>query len=399
MKTKFASRMKSVPRSFIREILKVTTDPEIISFAGGLPNLQMIPVRELEAAADKVFESDGTRALQYSTTEGYYHLREWICKRYLEKKGIKASPDDILITTGSQQALDLLSKVLIDKDDRVVIEKPGYLGAIQAMSVFQPKFNAVEVDETGVDTDKLEKVFKAKKPKLFYAVPNFQNPSGITYSDAVRKKTAVLCKKYSVLFVEDDPYGELRFEGNDMPAVKNYLGKDGVMFGSFSKIVAPGLRLGWVFAPKDIMERIVTVKQAADLHTNFLAQRITYQYLLDNSIDAHIEKLRKVYGVHAKAMLSAIEKYFPQEVAYTRPQGGMFIWATLPKGLSAMDMIKPALKDKVAFVPGDPFYTDVKGANTMRLNYSNAAPDVITEGIKRLGNTIKKLIGKGCAKK
>ncbi len=394
MKIKFASRMKTVPRSFIREILKVTTNPEIISFAGGLPNLKMIPIKELENACDSVLEQDGTRAMQYSTSEGYYRLRKWIADRYMKKHSLLVTPDDILITSGSQQALDLVSKVLLDKGTQVTIEKPGYLGAIQAMSVFEPRLSAVPVTETGIDIQALEKNFKTKKPKLFYAVPNFQNPSGITYDMETRKATAALCKKYNVIFVEDDPYGELRFSGTDLPIINKFLNKTGILFGSFSKIVAPGLRLGWVCAPKTIMKNLITVKQAADLHTNFFSQRIVYEYLTKNNLDTHIEKLKAVYGKHAKAMLACIEKYFPSEVKFTRPQGGMFIWVTLPAKIKAMALLKPALKEKVAFVPGDPFYVHTKNVNTLRLNYSNAEPDMIEEGIKRLGNAVKKLISK-----
>jgi len=392
MKYKFASRMKKVPRSFIREILKVTTDNRIISFAGGLPNIKMIPVKGLETACNEVLEQDGTRSMQYSTTEGYYHLRKWIADRYVSKKHIKAGPDDILITHGSQQALDLLSKVFIDRGDHVVIEKPGYLGAIQAMSVFEPVFHAVPLGPNGIDITELERAFKKYRPGLFYAVPNFQNPSGISYDTENRIAAAGLCKKYNVLFVEDDPYGELRFEGNDLPAVKKFAGDNGVMFGSFSKIVAPGLRLGWVFAPKPIMENLVTMKQAADLHTNYFAQRIVYQYLKNNNIDEHIEKLKKVYGVHASAMRKSIEKYFPKGTGYTKPEGGMFIWVTLPRKLKAMDLLELALKKKVAFVPGEPFYDGVKGVSTLRLNYSNAEPDMIEEGIKRIGTAIKSMM-------
>ncbi len=392
MKYKFASRMKKVPRSFIREILKVTTDSSIISFAGGLPNIKMIPVRELEAACNEVLEQDGTRSMQYSTTEGYYHLRKWIADRYVSKKQIKAGPDDILITSGSQQAMDLLSKIYIDKGDHVAIEKPGYLGAIQAMSVFEPVFHAVPFSSGGIDITELERVFKKYRPKLFYAVPNFQNPSGISYDTETRRAAAGLCKKYNVLFVEDDPYAELRFKGKDLPAVKKFAGDNGVMFGSFSKIVAPGLRLGWVFAPKTIMERLITVKQAADLHTNYFAQRIVYQYLKKNNIDDHIEKLKRVYGIHAGAMQKSIEKYFPEGTGYTKPQGSMFIWVTLPQKIKAMDLLKPALKKKVAFVPGEPFYTGIKGVSTLRLNYSNAEPDMIEKGIKRMGMAIKSMM-------
>ena len=272
----FANRMGTTHKSFIREILKVTEDPKIISFAGGLPNLKFFPVKEIANASLKVLEENGENVLQYSTTEGYLPLRECIAERYRKKKGLEVDPDEILITNGSQQGIDLIGKVFLDKGNQIVIERPGYLGAIQAFSMYEPLFQSIPLLDDGIDTDLLEKTFMRNTIKLFYAVPNFQNPSGITYSRQRRKDVANILKKHNAIFVEDDPYGELRFIGEDLPSMRAYLEDNTILLGSFSKIITPGLRLGWVCAKKDIMERIIVAKQASDLHSNYLSQRIVH---------------------------------------------------------------------------------------------------------------------------
>lgn len=392
MSTHFADRMDHVQKSFIREILKVTVNPQVISFAGGLPNPSSFPVQEIQNAASKVLTEHGNNVLQYSTTEGYLPLREYIAKRYLNKKGIRVDPDEILITNGSQQGLDLVAKVFLNKNDDILIERPGYLGAIQALSIFEPIFHTVPLHDDGVDTDALADALKEYNPKLFYAVPNFQNPSGITYTAQNRQKAAGILKNYDTIFVEDDPYGELRFMGQDVPSMKTYLGDNVILLGSFSKIVAPGMRLGWVCAKHEIMEKLIIAKQASDLHTNYFAQRVVHQYLIDNDVDEHIQKIRKLYKGQRDCMVSMIERYFPGEVKTTRPEGGMFLWATLPEGLSSLELFDIASKKDVAFVPGDPFYVNEKGTNTLRLNYTNSNEAAIEEGIKRLSESIKELM-------
>lgn len=388
----FASRMSNIQKSFIREILKVTVDPQVISFAGGLPNPSSFPVEEVGKAAQKVLTEDGSNVLQYSTTEGYLPLRQYIADRYMKKKGIEVEPDEILITNGSQQGLDLIGKVFLDKGDDIIIEKPGYLGAIQALSIFEPKLHAVSLLDDGIDTDSLEKALKEHNPKLFYAVPNFQNPSGITYTAQNREKVASILHNYNTIFIEDDPYGELRFMGQDVPSMKTYLKDNVILLGSFSKIIAPGMRLGWICAKREIMEKLIIAKQASDLHTNYFSQRVAHQYLADNDVDNHIQKIRKLYKGQRDCMVSMIEKYFPQEVKSTKPEGGMFLWATLPEGFSSLELFEIASKEKVVFVPGDPFYINEKGTNTMRLNYTNSTEDKIEEGIKRLSAAIKGII-------
>jgi len=384
----FAKRMNTVPRSFIREILKVTQDPSVISFAGGLPNPALFPSGPLAEAARAVIADHGGETLQYSTTEGYPPLREWIANRYRERDGLDVTADNILITTGSQQALDLMAKVLINPGDTIVMESPGYLGAIQAFSMFEPRYEAVPLETDGPDLEALQRVL-AKKPKLFYAVTSFQNPSGLTYSDAKRRAVAEMLKGTDVVFAEDNPYGDLRFMGERVRPLAAYRPEDSMLLGTFSKIAAPGFRIGWVVAGPDLRHKLVTAKQAADLHTSTVSQRIVHRWLVDNDLDTHIAAICDCYGTQCQAMLDAAARYFPEGVSMTRAEGGMFLWATMPEGCSARALFDLAIKEKVAFVPGDPFYVDGRDANTLRLNYTNAAPETITEGMRRLGQCMK----------
>ncbi|MDD5615105.1 MAG: PLP-dependent aminotransferase family protein [Candidatus Methanoperedens sp.] len=392
MNTLFADRILTTQKSFIREILKVTENPLVISFAGGLPNSRFFPVKEIKDAASKVLEEDGKNVLQYSTTEGYLPLREFISKRYLEKKGLKISPDEILITNGSQQCLDLIGKTFLNKGDHVAIERPGYLGTIQAFSMFEPAFHSVPLFDDGIDTASLERTFEEHNIKMFSAVINFQNPSGITYSKQNRIELAGILRDHNSIFVEDDPYGELRFMGEDLPSVRNYLEENTILLGSFSKTVSPGLRLGWICARKEILDKMIVAKQAADLHSNYLSQRILYRYLVDNDLDEHIKKIRKAYKKQRDLMVSLIEEQFPGEIKCTKPEGGMFLWITLPENISSMELFNRAIKENVAFVPGSPFYVGGGGENTLRLNFSNSDEEKIEEGIKRLAVIIKKII-------
>ncbi len=388
----FSDRITDVPRSFIREILKVTVDESIISFAGGLPNRNLFPVKEIRAAADKVLDERGKEVLQYSSSEGDLELRTWIAQRYKKKKGIIINPGNILITTGSQQGLDLLGKTLLDDGDGVVIEEPAYLGAIQAFSLYKPAFLTVPLNNDGIDIEALRRVFANASPKLFYCVPNFQNPAGISYTEKNRQAAAAVMKDRKTILVEDDPYGELRFLGQDKPSFYRLIPDTTVMLGSFSKIVAPSLRIGWITANDQLMEKLIIAKQASDLHTNYLGQKIILQYLNDNDLDRHIATIRHAYGSQREAMVAAIQKHFPSEITYTQPEGGMFLWITLPDSISALTVFERAVEKRVVFVPGDPFYVGKKGMNTLRLNFSCVDEATINTGIRLLGEVLQNML-------
>jgi 2-aminoadipate transaminase len=389
MPRQFADRMLHAHKSFVREILKVTEDPEVISFAGGLPNPRYFPVQEVAAATQRVLAECGEVALQYSTTEGYLPLREMIARRYV-RAGLRVDASDIMITNGSQQGLDLLAKAFLNKGDGIIVERPTYLAAIQSFGLFEPRFLSVPLQEDGVDPAALEETLSRNDAKLFYSVPNFQNPTGITYSEEKRRATADALEGQSTVFIEDNPYGELRFMGQDKPSMRSYLGEDSVLLGSFSKIVSPGIRLGWVCACPEIMDKLIIAKQAADLHSNYLCQRIVHRYLADNDIGKHISRIRQAYGSQRDHMVRMMEECFPESVSFTRPEGGMFIWAALPESMSSLELFHEARAEKVAFVPGQAFYADGGGRNTMRLNYSNCDKDRIGEGVERLGRAIKR---------
>ena len=319
-------------------------------------------------------------------------LREWIAARYKDKKGIVVDPKNILITTGSQQGLDLLGKTFLNEGDSVILEKPGYLGAIQAFSVYKSRFFQIPVDADGIDLGLLEKIVQNQTAKLFYTVPNFQNPSGITYSEQNRRRIAEILHQREIILIEDDPYGELRFLGTDQPSFYSYMPENTILLGSFSKIIVPSFRIGWIVANDAVMEKLLVAKQASDLHTNYFCQRIIHQYLADNDIDEHIELIRQAYGKQREAMINAIEEYFPPGTKFTQPEGGMFLWITLPEGLSALKVFERAIEHKVAFVPGDPFYVNETNVNTMRLNFSCVDAENIRIGIARLGKVLKDMI-------
>ncbi|MDD5224302.1 MAG: PLP-dependent aminotransferase family protein [bacterium] len=390
--------MAKTQRSFIREILKVTEKPEIISFAGGLPHPRLFPIREISRAAARVLRESGEQALQYSTTEGFPPLREFIAARYRRKDGMAVRPEDILILSGSQQGIDLVSKALLDPGDRILIERPAYLGALQSFALFEPEFLPLPLEADGVNLPALEKALARPRAKIFHTVPNFQNPSGITYSRAKRRRIADLVRPTSAFVVEDDPYRELRFLGEDLPPIRKYLGDRAILFGSFSKIVSPGLRVGWVLASPEVMEQLVIAKQASDLHTNTFSQRIIHRYLLDHDLDDHIRTIRRAYKNQRDVMVAMLERHFPPEAQFTRPEGGMFLWVTLPPGCSVQGVFEAALREKVAFVPGNAFFVDDEGSNSFRLNFSNTSEAKIRTGIRRLARAVKRQLQKSGSK-
>jgi 2-aminoadipate transaminase len=305
---------------------------------------------------------------------------------------LSVSPDEILITNGSQQCLDLAGKVFIDTGDHIAIERPGYLGAIQAFSLYEPVFHPVNLNESGLDPVMLREVLGSAPVKLFYGIPNSQNPSGISYTDDCRRELAEVFLKAGTIFIEDDAYGELNFFGKVRSSMREYLPDRTIITGSFSKILAPGMRLGWMVAPADIMEQLVIAKQASDLHSNYLSQRIAYQYLEQQNIDDHIRKICEVYKSQCDLMIDIIRDTFPESVVYTEPEGGMFIWLTLPEEISSMDAFEQSLRDGVAVLPGTPFYTDGGGGNTIRLNFSNSTEEKIKTGMERFSRVLRTLM-------
>lgn len=384
----YSDRITDVPRSFIREILKVALDPSVISFAGGLPNRSLFPIEALKEASCRVLETEGRDVLQYCNSEGHIGLREYISRRYRERANLDVPIKNILITNGSQQGLDLLGKTVLNDGDGVVIEEPGYLGAIQAFSLYRPTFLPVPVSDEGMDVEELGAVLFTHRPKLIYTVPNFQNPSGISYPEKNRRDLSKMIEGADTILIEDDPYGDLRFSGFAQPSFKELLPGNAVLLGSFSKTLVPGLRLGWIVADSALMQKLITAKQATDLHTSHFTQSIVYQYIRSNDHDKHIEKILSIYGRQCEAMQASIRKHFPADISYTRPEGGMFLWAQLPRGQSAMALFELAVKDKVVFVPGDPFYVRGSRHNTFRLNFSCTDADTTEIGIARLGKAI-----------
>lgn len=389
MNSVFSDRIIKTKPSFVREILKVTEQKDVISFAGGLPNPISFPKKALKESSVRIIENYGDKVFQYSTTEGYKPLRQYIADRYKKRFNLDVDADDILITTGSQQGLDLMGKVLLNKGDKVAIEKPGYLGAIQSFSLYEPKFCPITLDSDGINLEELENTLKNNDVKILYTVPNFQNPTGLTYSMEKRKAMRDILKKYNTFLIEDDPYGELRFSGENLPYIgANYL-ENSVLFGSFSKTVTPGMRLGYLCTKnKELRKNLVTAKQSSDLHTNIFSQYMIYDYLVNNNYEEHIAKIKALYKEQATCMINAMEKYFPSYVSFTKPEGGMFMWATLTNNESSLEVFNRAMEKKVAFVPGDPFYVDIENSNSFRLNYTNSDDATIEEGIKRLGSVL-----------
>lgn len=398
-KDRLALRTQRMTSSAIRELLKVTADPEIISFGGGLPAPEVFPIKEIRAAADRVLDQHGRQALQYSTTEGYLPLREMLA-RHMDRYGIHVTPANILITSGAQQALNLVGKLFINSGDRILTEEPTYLGALQAFTSYQAQYLPVPIDDDGLRLDKLEDALRAG-PKFMYVLPNFQNPAGVTLSLERRQRLVELAAHYGVPILEDDPYGQLRYEGDHLPplvkldAELHGAGNGGAPFrggviylGSMSKTLAPGLRIGWVVAPEEVMERLLQMKQGADLHTGTFNQMVAYETARGGFLDRHVRRVREVYRERRDAMLAALERHCPPGVRWTRPQGGLFTWMTLPEGQDSTRILAEALKEKVAFVPGAPFYPCGGGERSMRLNFSYCRPEVIEEGIGRLGRVL-----------
>ena len=431
-----AQRMQWMSASTIRELLKLTENPEIISFGGGMPAPEVFPVDAFRIAADRVLSRYGSTALQYSATEGYRPLREWLVN-YMARYGIEAAPENVLITSGSQQALDLIGKIMINPGDLILTERPTYMGALQAWRAYQAEFVSVPMDEDGLRVELLEEALCAG-PKFMYILPNFQNPGGITLSLDRRHQLIDIADHYGVPIIEDDPYGELRYEGEHLPPLvvidadrlkhhtigspqyyddhtvaesavraqahandgrvpgngRAYMRGNVIYLSTFSKTLAPGLRLAWLVAPVEVVQRCVVAKQGMDLHTATLNQMIAHEILTggDDFLHGHVRLIRQVYRERRDAMLAALAEHFPPQVTWTHPQGGLFLWVTLPKEMDAAELLKRALANKVAYVPGAAFHPDGGGGNTLRLNFSFCNPERIAEGIRRLGEVFAQAI-------
>jgi 2-aminoadipate transaminase len=386
----FSKRILRVPKSFLREIFSVIQDTNIISFAGGLPHPSFFPVEKFKKASDIVLTQHAEEALQYAGSEGYLPLRQYIADQYAKKEGLIVDPSEILITNGSQQALDLLGKVLLDEGDVVALESPTYLAAIQSLSLYGPVFESFKLEADGPNITDLEQLLIQTRPKMLYCIPNFQNPTGITWSNEKRTAVAKLLEGSTTLFVEDDPYGELRWAGS-RPKTMTKLTENATLLGSFSKTVAPGLRLGWIYTPnKELYNKLYTAKQASDLHTSTFNQQVLYQYLAQGTGDPHIEKIATAYKAQKDAMVRTLSELLPN-ISYTNPDGGMFLWLTFPAEVDTQKLFTYALTQKVAFVPGFAFYSDPDTAptNTARLNFSNTSPEQIREGIERLARAYR----------
>lgn len=397
---RYAQRTQRMKGSAIRELLKLLDQPDIISFAGGLPAPDVFPVEEVKQACIRVMDNNGAQALQYGTTEGYKPLREMIA-RHTNSTGITVSADNILITGGSQQALDLLGKIFINHGDRILVESPTYLGALQAWNAYGAEYVSVDSDDDGMRTDALEEALRTG-PKFIYVLPNFQNPTGVTMSLERRLKLIELADRYGVPIIEDDPYGQLRYEGDHIPGVcvldNQMRAQNGTYTGNviylstFSKILAPGLRLAWVIAPSEVISKLVTAKQGADLHTATFNQFVAHEVGRGGFLNKHIEHICEVYHERRDVMLDSLAENMPEGVRWTHPKGGLFLWLSLPEGMSSVDLFKVAVeKERVAFVPGFSFFPNGGGGNTMRLNFSYCIPDMINEGIARLARTIKSM--------
>ncbi|MGD0807615.1 MAG: PLP-dependent aminotransferase family protein [Anaerolineales bacterium] len=397
---RFAQNAQSTQSSAIRELLKVTQNPEVISFGGGLPAPELFPVEEFKAASDRILTQSPTAALQYTTSEGYSPLREMIA-RQMDKFGMKLGLDNILITTGSQQSLDLVSKLMLNNADRILVENPTFLGALQVFGIFGARYVTVPIDDDGLQTDLLPEAFRTG-PKFMYVIPNFQNPGGVTLSLKRRDALIALSDQYGIPILEDDPYGQLRFEGETLPPLQaldaarlkttdGYRDGNVIYLGSFSKTLAPGLRLAWISAPPEVIAKLVQIKQGADLHTPIFVQMMAYETARGGFLERHIEKIREVYRDRRNVMLAAMDEFFPPEVHWTQPAGGLFLWVRLPEGMVSAELLRAALKMNVAFVPGNSFFAidERAGDRYFRLNFSNMSPERIREGIHRLAKAIR----------
>ncbi len=391
----FSARAKAMKASDVRELLKLLQAPDMISFAGGLPNPETFPADIIREIANDILKDGANRALQYGITEGYLPLREAVAER-MRKKGIDVTTENVGIVSGSQQVIDLMGKVFIDPEDPLVVSAPTYLTALTGFAVYNARFETVPIDEHNMRMDLFEDKLKeldkdSRRPKLIYALPNFQNPAGVTMPERSRRKLVDLAAEHDLIILEDDPYGELRYRGDDVRPIKSFDDEGRVVYMStFSKILAPGLRVGWMLAHPDILRKLIIAKQSNDVCTNVLGQVISYEYIARGHIDPQIGKIRAMYGRKMDLMLDGMKRFMPEGIEWVPPEGGMFLWATLPEGLSSGDLLEKAVKKGVAFVSGRAFFPDpADGMGAMRLNFTHPSDELIEEGLRRLGAVVK----------
>ncbi len=392
-----AERTRFMQSSAIRELLKVTQDPEVISFAGGLPAPDVFPIQEVEEACSTVLREMGKKALQYSATEGYRPLKEYLAST-MHQYGIPARPENVLLTNGSQQALDLIGRIFIDPGTFVLTGRPTYLGAIQAWGAYEARFHTMMVDDQGLVPDEIERAYEktiedsGKPPAFLYVLPNFHNPAGTTLTMERRIRLAEIATRLDLPVVEDDPYGKLRYEGEHIPPICTLIPERTIYLGTFSKTMAPGLRLGWIVAAEALMAKLIQAKQGCDLHTGTFVQYVASNICERGILEPHVKKIRKVYKERRDTMLDALAEFWPEECTWTRPEGGLFLWARVPESIDTNQFLREkALVEKVAYVPGIHFYPNADGGReAMRLNFSYSPPETIVEGIKRMGSALKK---------
>ncbi|MFL7794561.1 MAG: PLP-dependent aminotransferase family protein [Anaerolineae bacterium] len=396
-----ASRTARMQSSAIREILKLTQQPGVISFAGGLPASEFFPLDEIAESCSAIIRQDGNRALQYTVTEGHPPLKEYLAARMSESGApvVPVVPGNILIVNGSQQGLDLIGKLFLDPGDTVIVSRPTYLGAIQAWNAYRARFQTVALDDDGMVVDEIESAYEetlaetGKPPKFVYVLPNFHNPAGTTLALERRQRLAQIATSLSLPVIEDDPYGQLRYEGEELAPVYTLVPERTIHLSTFSKTLTPGLRLGWIICDEALMQRFVQAKQGCDLHTGTLAQYIASDICQQGLLEPHVERLREVYKERRDTMLDALSEFWPEGCSWTRPQGGLFLWARVPESIDTNEFLKIALEEDVAFVPGVNFYAHRDGGhNCMRLNFSYSSPDVIVEGVRRLGVALKRAL-------
>ncbi|UCG60861.1 MAG: PLP-dependent aminotransferase family protein [Candidatus Zixiibacteriota bacterium] len=385
---KIATHVVELESSIIREILKISSQPGVISFAGGLPAPELFPMEELREAMEIVVTKHGAPAFQYTLSRGIPQLRELLAER-ATAYDTATSVDNILITAGAQQAIELVARAFIDRGDYIITEYPTYVGALQAFNYYQAKYATVEMDAEGMIPERAEEKILKYEPKLIYTVSNFQNPTGITMSENRRVKLIELAARHNIPIIDDNSYGDIRFAGQPVPSLKSLGGDRVIALRSFSKIIAPGLRLGWMNGPESIMGYFERVKQCTDLHTNTLCQYLIYEFISAGKLEAHIARIIKDYRAKRDLMVQTMRDNFPEGIRWTEPEGGLFLWVELPEHMSAKELLPKAVAMKVAYVYGEPFFPDGQGQNTLRLNFSNATHDNIVEGITRLAELLK----------